>query len=51
MNLRGTHPHCNSAVSLNPDSLEAERLVYDIQKALKKENDRRYQGRVMGGMK
>ena len=51
LNLRGTHPHCNSAVSLNPDSLEAERLVYDIQKSLKSENDRRYQGRAMGRMK
>jgi len=43
MNLRGTHPgRCNSKVSLNPDSLEAEKLVYDIQKALKKAKDRRF---------
>ena len=51
LNLRGTHPSCNSVVSLNPDSLEAERLVYDIQKSLKRESDRRYQGRAMGRMK
>ena len=43
MNLRGTHPgRCNSRVSLNPDSIEAEKLVYAIQKELKKAKDRRY---------
>ena len=43
MNLRGTHPgRCNSWVSLNPDSIEAEKLVYDIQKEIKKAKDRRY---------
>lgn len=40
MNLRGTHPgRCNSRVSLNPDSIEAENLVRDIQRALKKARD------------
>ena len=43
MNLRGTHPgRCNSRVTLNPDSIEAEKLVYTIQKDLKKAKDRRY---------
>ena len=43
LNLRGTHPgRCNSRAALNPDSIEAEKLVYDIQKELKKAKDRRY---------
>ena len=43
MNLRGTHPgRCNSRVSLNLDSIEAEKLVYDIQKEIKKAKERRY---------
>ena len=43
LNLRGTHAgRCNSRVSLNPDSIEAEKLVYTIQKELKKAKDRRY---------
>ena len=41
MNLRGTHAgRCNSRVSMNPMSLEAERLVRDIQKDLKRSRDR-----------
>lgn len=52
LNLRGTHPGiCNNRASLSPYSLDAERLVMDIQKALKKESDRRYQSRTMGRMK
>ena len=43
LNFRGTHPgRCNSSAQLNPDSLEAERLAYTIQKALKKAKERRY---------
>jgi hypothetical protein len=43
LNLRGTHPgRCNSRASLNPDSLEAEKLVLDIQRTIKKAKDRRY---------
>ena len=43
LNLRGTHPgRCNSRASLNADSIEAEKLVYDIQKEIKKAKDRRY---------
>ena len=41
MNLRGTHPgRCNSRVSMNPMSLEAERLVHDIQRDLKRSRER-----------
>jgi 5-methylcytosine-specific restriction endonuclease McrA len=43
LNLRGTHAgRCNSRASLNPSSREAERLVYTIQKELKKAKERRY---------
>ena len=43
MNLRGTHPgRCNSRVSLSPDSMDGDKLVYDIQKALKKSKEKRY---------
>ena len=43
LNLRGTHPgRCNSRAALNPDSIEAEKLVYDIQKEIKKAKERRY---------
>jgi hypothetical protein len=43
LNFRGTHPgRCNSRASLNPDSLEAEKLVLEIQRAIKKAKDRRY---------
>ena len=41
MNLRGTHAgRCNSHAQLNPDSLEAERLVRDIQRDLKRSRER-----------
>jgi len=47
MNLRGTHPgRCNSRVSMNPMSLEAERLIHDIQRDLKRSRDRLRGGRV-----
>jgi hypothetical protein len=43
LNLRGTHPgRCNSGVSLNPDSIEAEDLVRDIQRAIKKSRDSKF---------
>jgi len=43
LNFRGTHAgRCNSRAQLNPDSLEAEKLAYEIQKALKKSKDRRF---------
>ncbi len=43
LNFRGTHAgRCNSKAQLNPDSSEAERLAYDIQKALKKARERRF---------
>ncbi len=51
-NLRGTHPgECNRRVNINPGSIEAERLALRIQTALKRESDRRYQGRAIGRMK
>jgi len=51
-NVHGTHPgSCNDAVQINPDSLEAERLAYDIQRAIKLQSDRRYRGRAMGRAK
>jgi hypothetical protein len=43
MNFRGTHSgRCNSFVQLNPDSLDAERLAYEIKKAIKRQKDLRY---------
>ena len=41
-NFRGTHAWCNSKVSLNPYSLEAERLVKEIRRDLKNQKDFRY---------
>jgi hypothetical protein len=46
LNLRGTHPgRCNSRVSLNPDSIEAEDLVRDIQRSIKKARDSKFRSR------
>jgi len=42
-NLRGTHPgRCNSKAQLNPDSIYAEDLAREIQRHLRKEEERQW---------